>query len=205
VNIDLGSAYGPEAVAVAKQCLANKTSSLGEPNAARPSDADLPAAHTAHWVKALPGDGGHSHPEKTKHLVQNLTTTSGVRVQCLDTELLQSYDPAQAGGLSFAKSRNLDPTNPINGQWTFTEGHDGKTPLLFVDFAFSALPTVAKVELRIRYTGGASPWYGASSVEGSGYVQASQWGAIHDRRATEVDYRAIDRNGRVVFSGVEYG
>jgi hypothetical protein len=111
----------------------------------------------------------------------------------------------QAGGLSFVKSRNLDAANPVNGQWTFTEVHDGKALLLFVDFAFSALPALARVELRIRYTDGASPWYGASSVEGSGYVQASQWGAIHDRRATEVDYRAIDRNSQVVFTSVEYG
>ena len=205
VNLDQGSAYGPEAIAVAKQCLANKTSSLGEPNTAKPADVDTAAAHTANWVKALPGDGGHTRPIKAKHMMQNLTTRAGVRVQCRDTELLQSFDPAKAGGLSFDKSRNLDPATPINGQWTFSEIHEGQQPLLFVDFSFSALPTVDRVELRIRWTGGASPWYGVRAVEGSGYAEASQYGAIHDRRATEVDYRAIDRSGRVIFSGIEYG
>jgi hypothetical protein len=205
VNLDLGPAYGPATIEVAKRCLANKTSALGEPNTARPADVDAPASHTANWVKALPGDGGHTRPVVAKHLVQTITTQAGVRVQCRDAELLQSFDPANAGGLSFVKSRNLDPATPLNGQWTFEEIHEGKLPLLFVDFSFSAWPTVDRVELRIRWTGGASPWYGVRAIDGSGYVEASQYGAIHDRRATEVDYRAIDRNGRVIFSGVEYG
>ncbi|WP_020387510.1 hypothetical protein [Kribbella catacumbae] len=61
------------------------------------------------------------------------------------------------------------------------------------------------MEVRIRWTGGASPWYGVPVADRTGYVTASQPGAVHKPRALEVDYRAFDRDGREVFSDIEYG
>jgi hypothetical protein len=82
---------------------------------------------------------------------------------------------------------------------------DGKSTLLFADFTFTALPTVARVEIRIRWTGGASPWYGVLVTAGEGYAAASQPGAVRQRRAMEVDVRAFDRAGRQIDTFVEYG
>jgi hypothetical protein len=63
---------------------------------------------------------------------------------------------------------------------------------------------VARVEIRIRWTVGA-PWYGVHVTAGEGYVPASQPGAVHQRRAMEVDVRSFDRAGRQIDTFVEYG
>jgi len=204
ISLDLGPASRTDSLAAAKQCLAQKTSAIGEPNAAKPADADDATLHTARWLTTLPGDDGVLKPEKPKQLAQAFTTKAGVRVQCVGTRLLQAFDSA-AAGVSWERSRNLYATDPISGHWAFFEVPAGRSSLLFVSFSFFTLPTIARVEVRIRWTGGASPWYGVPVEDRTGYVTASQLGAIHERRAMEVDYRAFDRDDRLIFSDIEYG
>lgn len=204
VSLDLGPAARVDSVAAARQCLAEKTSALGEPNTAKPSDADTATVHVARWLKTLPGDNGVLQPPRDRQLAQTFTTKGGVRVQCVDSRLLQVFDPVFAG-VSWERSRNLDPTEPVNGRWAIFEVPSGGSSLLFVSFTFSTLPNIARVEARIRWTGGASPWYGVPVADGAGYLTASQQGAIHQPRAMEVDYRAFDSNGRQVFADIEYG
>jgi hypothetical protein len=206
VNLDRGSvdAFGPESQALVKRCLAEKRSALGEPNNATSADLDDAAVYTARWQQAVPGEGGVVRPTRTKYLLQNLITKTGIRVQCLDSTLLQSFDPALAG-IPWDRSRYLSKVEAVNGVWSFREIPDGGSSLLYVGYSFSALPSVTKVEIRIRWTGGASPWYAVPVDDGTGYVAASQLGAAHRKHAMEVDYRALDRNGRVVFSDIEYG
>jgi hypothetical protein len=67
------------------------------------------------------------------------------------------------------------------------------------------MPSVVNLEVRIRWTGGASPWYGVPVAGGTGYVVASQAGAVDKLRETEIDIRAFDKSGRQIFSDIEYG
>jgi hypothetical protein len=88
--------------------------------------------------------------------------------------MLRAFDPARAG-VSREVAMSLNPADPVNGQWTFADVPNGALTLLWVGYSFAAMPNVAQVEIRIRWTGGASPWYGVSTTDG-GYVAASQRG-----------------------------
>ena len=202
ISLDLGPASAGDAKADARKCLAQPAG--GEPNPVSPADAETATVHQARWMQVLPGEGGQAHPSADRVLVQSLTTQKGVWVQCVGTELYELFDPV-AAGISFEKSVPLNVADPINGRWTIREVPDGASTLLFAGYRFSALPVVAKVEARIRWTGGASPWYGVPVTTGTGYVTASQEGAVHQRRALEIDFRAFDKNGRQIFSDIEYG
>jgi hypothetical protein len=202
ISLDLGPASHADSLAAARRCLAQKSSAFGEPNTTVPADVDGATWQSARWQKTVPGQGGPSHPKTDKQLVQSFTTKAGVRLQCLDATLLEAFDPAVAG-ISWVKSRPLNVADPVNGQWLLSQAPDGRS--LFAAFGFSAMPNVTRVELRIRWTGGASPWYGVVVAGGSGYASATQEGAVNQRLAREVDYRAFDRNDRVLFSGIEYG
>jgi hypothetical protein len=204
VSLDLGPASIAEARATARQCLEQRQAATGAPNRAAPADADSATVHQARWFKTIPGQGGQVRPAKDRALMQTFTTKKGVWFQCVDADIVNLFDPVLAG----IPRKNAVPVNvadPVNGQWTFADVPDGKSTLLFADFTFTALPTVARVEIRIRWTGGASPWYGVLVTAGEGYVAASQPGAVHQRRAMEVDVRAFDRDGRQIDTFVEYG
>ncbi|WP_328325299.1 hypothetical protein OHA70_35490 [Kribbella sp. NBC_00382] len=205
INLDRGStnSFSSFGEAVGKRCLAAKTSAAGDANPAKPSDAVDYASYMPRWTKALPGTDDQIRPVKTKLLIQSYTTQAGAHAYCVDDQLMQVFDPA--AGRSWEQSRNLSKTEPLNGQWTISQLPYGQSSLLFVSFSFAAMPDIVKVELRIRWTGGASPWYGVPVDDGFGYATASQAGAVHERGKMEVDYRALDNDDRVVFSGIEYG
>jgi hypothetical protein len=118
--------------------------------------------------------------------------------------MLRSFDPALAG-VSREAAMPLNPADPVNGRWTFADVPSGASTLLSVEYTFAAMPNVARVEIRIRWTGGASPWYGVSVTDGAGYVAASQRGAVYKRRAMEIDVRAFDAAGKQVSTDIEYG
>ncbi|GAA1577861.1 hypothetical protein GCM10009789_34170 [Kribbella sancticallisti] len=204
VSLDLGPASADDAREAARKCLAHREGGNGAPSSAVPADAETATVHQARWLKLLPGEGGELRPAKDRMLAQTLTTQKGVWAQCLDSELYQVFDPAVAG-IPFEKSMVLNAAEPINGQWTISEIPDGRSTLLFAAFSFVTMPDVARVEVRIRWTGGASPWYGVPVAAGGGYVAASQPGAVNKRRAMEIDFRTFDKAGRQTFSGIEYG
>ncbi len=204
ISLDLGPASAGDANVAARKCLAQREGGNGAPNPVGPADAETATVHQARWMKVLPGAGGQARPSADRILVQSLTTHKGVWVQCVGTELYELFDPV-AAGMPFEKSVPLNAVDPINGSWTIREVPDGASTLLFAGYRFSALPAVAKVEVRIRWTGGASPWYGVPVTTSTGYVTASQLGAVHERRALEIDFRAFDKNGRQIFSDIEFG
>ena len=204
IPLDLGPASAAEARAAARQCLQKSEAATGAPNHATPADAETATVHQARWLKVLPGQDGELRPARDRMLLQTFTTRTGIWVECLDSQLADIYDPALAG-TSRERALPLNAAEPINGSWTFKDVPDGRSTLLFTDFTFVTMPDVARVEIRIRWTGGASPWYGVAVVNGSGYVAASQPGAIHEKHAMEIDYRTLDKAGRVTYSDIEYG
>lgn len=204
VSLDLGPASAAEARTAARKCLTQKTAHTGEPNPATPDEADTATVHQARWLKAVPGQGHRANPGQSRLLMQTFTTADGVWFQCLDAEMLRAFDPALAG-TSREAAMPLNLADPVNGLWTFAEVPNGASTLLSVEYSFAAMPNVARVEIRIRWTGGASPWYGVSVTAGDGYVAASQRGAVHRRGAMEVDIRAFDAAGKQVFTDIEYG
>jgi hypothetical protein len=207
INLDRGSTstndYGIVDAAAARKCFAEKKSALGQPNPAIPADVTLNGSYQASLQKALPGEGGLLEPLKTTLLIQEFTTAAGVVVRCYDGKLLYAFDPA--AGVSRESSLKLSKSKPVNGLWSFSEIPEGNSSRLFVSYTFAALPGTQQVEIRIRWTGGASPWYVVPAYWGSGYVTASQAGAVHRPGLTEVDYRALGKDGEVLFSGVEQG
>ncbi|MFI5706729.1 hypothetical protein [Kribbella sp. NPDC051620] len=206
INLDRGSAstndYGLVDAAAARKCLAEKKSALGQPNPATPADVSLNGSYLARRQKALPGEGGLLEPLPNTLLIQEFTTTAGVQVECYDDKLLYAFDPA---AVPLERRLKLSQNKPINGLWRFSEIPDGKSTLLFVSYTFAALPGTEEVQIRIRWTGGASPWYVVPAYFGRGYATASQLGAVHRPGLTEVDYRAVGKSGEVLFSGVERG
>ena len=96
-----------------------------------------------------------------------------------------------------------DPLTPGSGG--FKQGTEAGSPLLLADYSFVTLPSVVRMELRIRSTGGASPWYGVTFSDGAGYIAASQLGAVFKRGEMEIDVRAFDAAGNQVYSDIEYG
>ncbi|ADB30577.1 hypothetical protein Kfla_1476 [Kribbella flavida DSM 17836] len=204
VSLDLGPASAADAKEAARKCLAHRGGHNGAPNSAQPADAETATVHQARWLKVLPGEHGKLRPARDRMLAQTLTTREGVWALCLDSDLYQVFDPARAG-IPFEQSVSLNAAEPINGQWTIAEVPHGRSTVLFADFSFVTMPDVARVEVRIRWTGGASPWYGVPVVAGGGYVAASQPGAVHRRGQMEIDFRTFDKAGRQTFAGVEYG
>ncbi|GAA0930568.1 hypothetical protein GCM10009554_13820 [Kribbella koreensis] len=207
INLDRGSAFigsgvGIVDAAVARKCLAEKKSALGQPNPATPADVSLDGSYLARLQKTLPGEGGLLEPLRTTLLIQEFTTLAGVQVECYDDKLLYAFDPA---AVPLEKTLKLTSSKPVNGRWNFSEIPDGNSTRLFVTYTFAALPGVNEVQVRIRWTGGASPWYVVPAYFGRGYATASQLGAVHRPGLTEVDYRAVDKDGKVLFSGVERG
>jgi hypothetical protein len=203
ISLDLGPASRTDSLAAAKRCLVAKRSTIGEPNSAVPADSASATWHSARWQQAMsPADTMYSEPKR--RLVQSFTTKAGVRVQCIDAELLSSFDPAIAG-VPWTKSLVLNAAEPVNGRWMFAPVGQGRSSALLVAFSFSTTPAVTRLEMRIRWSGGASPWYGVVVDGGEGYLQATQPGAVNNYREREVDYRAFDRNGRQIYSDIEYG
>jgi hypothetical protein len=204
VSLDLGNASAVEARTAARKCLTQKAAHTGEPNPATPDEADTATVHQARWLKTVPGPGHRASPEQSRLLMQTFTTAKGVWFQCLGPEMMRSFDPARAG-TSREVAMSLNPADPVNGQRRFAEVPRGDSSLLWVDYSFATMPNVARVELRIRWSGGASPWYGVSVTDGAGYVAASQPGAVYQRGAMEVDIRAFDAAGKQVCTDVDYG
>lgn len=204
VSFDLGPASAEDAKRSARKCLGHTHGGSGEPNSAVPADVDTATVHQARWMKALPGEGGKVHPTKDRILVQSLTTQKGLWAQCIDSDLYEVFDPA-AAGIPFEKSVLLNAVDPILGVWRIAELPDGESTLLFASYRFNALPSVVRVEVRIRWTGGSSPWYGVPVTASTGYVAASQAGAVDKRREMEIDIRAFDKSGRQIFSDIDYG
>jgi hypothetical protein len=204
MSLDLGPASSAEAKAAARQCLQKSAAATGAPNPATPADAETATVHQARWLKVLPGQDGELRPARDRMLLQTFTTRKDVWVECLDSQLADIFDPVLAG-TSREKALPLNAAEPINGSWTIRDLPDGRSTLLFTDFTFVTMPDVARVEIRIRWTGGASPWYGVAVVNGSGYVAASQPGAIHEKHSMEIDYRTLDKAGRVTSTDIEYG
>jgi hypothetical protein len=204
VSLDLGPASAAEARTAARKCLTQKAADTGEPNPATPDEADTATVHEARWLKAVPGPGHRASPGQSRLLMQSFTTAKGVWFQCLDAEMMRSFDPALAG-TSREAAMSLNPADPVNGQWTLAEVPNGASTLLWVGYSFAAMPNVARVEIRIRWTGGASPWYGVSVTDGDGFIAASQPGAVYQRGKMEVDIRAFDAAGKQVFTDIEYG
>ncbi|WP_433004911.1 hypothetical protein [Kribbella sp. CA-294648] len=204
VSLDLGPASPEEARQNARRCLSQPTGGNGPPNTAAAADGDTATVHQARWMKTLPGEGGKVQPTKDRVLVQSLTTVKGVWAQCIDSELYEVFDPALAG-IPFEKSASINAADAVIGQWRYKELPDGAPTLLFASYRFSAMPSVVSLEVRIRWTGGASPWYGVPVAGGTGYAVASQAGAVNKKRETEIDIRAFDKSGRQIFSDIEYG
>jgi hypothetical protein len=124
---------------LSRKCLAQGNGGNGAPNTAKPADADTATIHHARWLKTLPGEGGVLHPERDRVLTQTFSTERGVWAQCVDSELVQIFDPAVAG-VPFEKSMSLNAAEPINGHWQLREVPDGRSGLLFVGFTFRTMP-----------------------------------------------------------------
>ncbi|MDX6240421.1 MAG: hypothetical protein QOG10_5241 [Kribbellaceae bacterium] len=204
VSLDLGPASIADARSAAQKCLTQKGAHSGEPNPATPNEADTATVHQARWLKTVPGPGHRASPEQSRLLMQTFSTAKGVWFQCLGPEMMRAFDPARAG-TSREVAMSLNPADPVNGQRLFASVPWGGSTLLWVDYSFATMPNVARVELRIRWTGGASPWYGVSVTDGAGYVAASQPGAVYQRGEMEVDIRAFDAAGKQVFTDVDSG
>ncbi|TCC48598.1 hypothetical protein E0H75_18585 [Kribbella capetownensis] len=192
VSLDLGQATASEARAAARNCLADLSPREGGNAPAKPQDADSATVRQARWIKTMAGSG------VAKILMQTFTTAKGYWFQCLGDDLVRSRPSADSRG-------GLNVADPVLGDWRLQQGTEAGGPLLLAEYSFVTLPSVVRMELRIRWTAGASPWYGVTFSDGAGYIAASQLGAVAKRGEMEVDVRAFDTTGKQVFSDVEYG
>jgi hypothetical protein len=204
VSLDLGPASRNIALADARECLADAAGSTdgstvldgsGDRVAVPlPAEADTATVHDARWVRTLPGYDRTFNPGQ-QALIQTFSTVKGVWVMCIDNhyQRLEKNRPA-SGSATF--------DFPVNGQWSVSNNPSGGGKSTFyTDFAFDALPQVARVELRLRWSGGATPWYGVTVKGGAGFVQASQ--LVHDQERAETDIRAFDASGKQIFEDTQ--
>ncbi|MGW6281659.1 hypothetical protein [Kribbella sp. NPDC055071] len=178
-SMDLGAAGAADARAAARKCLANKQSIDGGINRSVPADADTADLRDIRWIKSF------GTPGKTRSLVQSFTTTHGWYL-CLDTELLKTSKPDRSD------VTGLSRTSPIVG--INLKGQVGNGVL--EEYAFVTIPEVARVELRVTWKGGASPWSSVTVPDRAGYVAALQPNLKRDDATVEI--RALDRNGKVL-------
>lgn len=205
VSLDLGPASRNIALADARECLADAAAAnAGETTVTDgsgdrvavplPAEADTATVHDARWVRTLPGYDRKITPDR-RALMQTFITAKGVWVMCIDNHYQQLDKNRPSSG-----SATFD--FPVNGQWSVSNNPsgDGKSTF-YTDFAFDALPQVARVELRLRWSGGATPWYGVTVKGGAGFVQASQ--LVHDQERAETDIRAFDASGKQIFEDTQ--
>jgi hypothetical protein len=195
VSLDLGQATTTEARVEARKCLANLSAGGGN-TPAKPEDADTATVRQARWIKTMARPDGQSAP---RILMHTFTTANGNWFQCLGDDLVRASPTRESG------TAVLNPADPVYGEWRLQQGTEAGRPLLFAEYSFLTLPTVVRMELRIRWTGGASPWYGVTFSDGAGYIAASQLGAVFKRGEMEIDVRAFDTAGKQVYSDTEYG
>jgi hypothetical protein len=195
VSLDMGPASREEAREAARKCLAQPPLFGADPLPVTAADADTATVHQARWVKLVP-QGGF---EADRTLIQSFTTAKGIWIACRDSAPMQGYDPATQG--SRESALNLNAADVLNGSSSIGAGSKS----LWTDYSFVAMPKVATVQIRIRWTGGASPWYSTAVTDGVGYLTAVQPGASNQRGAFEIDHRALDAKGNEITAGVEYG
>ncbi|WP_112238021.1 hypothetical protein [Kribbella monticola] len=194
LSLDLEPATRADALPIARQCLA--AADNNDPQAPKPAEADTAVVHSARWVHKLSRPGRPTTTVDGAVVVQSFTTAKGIWVSCVGAAPNVYYAHRDPGH---------DVAVPVKGQWTFTDLPDGNTTHLYTGFTFLTIPAITRLEIRIRWSGGASDWYGVQVVDGFGYVEASQLHAVHQRDAMEIDVRAFDRHGKQLYSGIEYG
>jgi hypothetical protein len=163
---------------------------------AKPEEADTATVRQARWIMTMARPGAQPPP---RILMQTFTTAKGDWIQCLGDEMVMA-SPSRNAGLA-----GVNPADPVLGEWKVEHGTEAGSPLLSAEYSFVTMPSVVRMELRIRWSGGASPWYGVTFSDGAGYIAASQLGAVSKRGEMEADIRAFDVNGRQVFTDTEYG
>jgi hypothetical protein len=204
VSLDLGPAGRNDALAAARECLAEGVVAQGNTHlidsaghdvkVPSPAEASTATVHDAHWIRTLPGYNRKAGQGK-RALVQTFTTTKGVWVMCIDNHYQRISKDRRPGGDAFL-------SYPVNGQWmASSDPASGGKSTFYTDLVFDALPSVARVEVRLRWSGGASPWYGVTVKGGAGFVEASQ--LVHDQERAETDIRAFDASGKQVFADTQ--
>ncbi|MEU4192258.1 hypothetical protein AB0E69_10185 [Kribbella sp. NPDC026611] len=181
-SVDLGPANPAEGNSTLATCLAQKVDHDKAPvSTGAPATLDPSRPRTAHWLTV---------PEGTR-LLQTAYSTDGWWYQCLDDDVLRT-----AG----SPGEFTDLSTPISGRWGIAQ----EDHAVRVEYSFMAASNVAWLELRIRWTGGASSWYRTPVVDNAGYVVAVQPGAVDQSGQVDADIRAFDQAGKQLYSDSLY-
>ncbi|MFK4084452.1 hypothetical protein ACI2LF_10120 [Kribbella sp. NPDC020789] len=178
VPLDLGPADPAKALAAARRCMTPKTNAYGYPNhLEQPAAANTANYRTARWLSI----------DNSKRLLQTFTTRdSNTWYQCLDGELLRQGNVVDI---------TLSTKNPLPGTWSWSTTAGGTR----ASYSFRAYQTVNIVQLRIRGTKTASGWFTTKAEDTSGYVEGTLAGAVAEHGKSEVDVRALDKDGKQVW------
>ncbi|MFI5733360.1 hypothetical protein ACIA49_24820 [Kribbella sp. NPDC051587] len=177
---EIGPATDAEARAAARRCLVPQQNAYGSAShLGKPADAETATILSARWITT---------GTENKQLLQTFVTRDEhFWFQCLDGEVLR-WSPDQGWIGAWAK-------DPVPGTWTWSDVPGG----VRASYSFRTLPSVDRVELRIRGLDGASPWYGVPVTDRAGYVAGTLPGATAQHGKAEIDVRALDKSGRQVW------
>ncbi|GAA0626926.1 hypothetical protein HPO96_36255 [Kribbella sandramycini] len=177
-TLENGLAFPPEIDTAARECLTPKKNAYGYPNHLGNPEA-AKTIRSARWIK-IPGDLPRLH-------LTLVTRPANVWYQCLDGEFLRD---------GVVLEDRTWYNEPVRGTWAWSTV-DGEAR---ASYSFRTDPAVTRVELRIRGTEGASPWFWVNVEDSSGYVAAALPGAEAQHGRSEVDVRALDENGKQVWA-----
>jgi hypothetical protein len=185
VNLDLGPASDADAQRMVSECMKTADRQPIGPD-------DAMNITWARWITTpVTKSDGVWRDKPARQLVAVITSADG-----------QKQGWCRDGFLTSAGATDTAPSGMLTGS---TSGSGGEQPghpwVLTKTFSLSAFPGVARVELRLRWPGGAGPWYSGYVDQASltGYVEAA---AVGQRGAPplnmRVDVRAFDAAGNIV-------
>ncbi|GAB3954318.1 hypothetical protein GCM10029976_096360 [Kribbella albertanoniae] len=186
---DLGPADEAWARAAAEKCLVPSTDAYGtKSHWNSPADAKTAKIRSARWVKNV------VHPDERRQLLQSFSIVDeDVVFQCLDGVVLWH-------GITSELDDGVSAQEPVAGAWSWGSEDQGPVTVANSDYIFRATDDVERVQLRIRGTEAASPWYSTRVSGNLGYIAGVLPGAQADAGRLEVDLRAFDKAGKQVWS-----
>jgi hypothetical protein len=195
VNLDRGPAGQTDARRAARACFAALQGS-GESGTPAPADATTATIHWARWMEPPIGYRRDGTVDLTpgRQVVQSISTRNGYWMLCVGDGPATSWDPRTHNGQR--KDNAASAARPVNVAGS-VQRSVGPPWVIDSSSAFDAIPRVARVEMRLVWAGGASPWYAGYVHGGTGYVAAAVTGTHGTPPARGgVEVRAFDAAGR---------
>ena len=187
---------GPATEAQARKALRSCASSPGI--GWKPADADTATIRLARWADKPVTLGMHPDfdTRPARQLVVNAVRAGGQRsMYCVDDQNPGGAIPVQGGSAELHSNLTMPITGGGGGGRNNTAGH------WYVEYSapFNVVAGVARVDLRLTWNGGASPWRSAVLRGRLGYADLAATGSSAVPRGVKVEVRLVDADDYLLY------